>query len=398
MEQHDLRCARAGLTQVIEPAEAIGNVATKTWGPIRLLEIIQGSTPTQQEWAKLTEPCIDDAAFASSLRNNLGSAISRWRRRSDYLQPDKALDYITKLGGHFLIPEDFQWPVALADLAMTEPLGLWIIGDSSLPSMEHMVSLVGSRESTSYGLTATEMLATAARSFGVTVVSGGAYGIDAHAHRKALDAAGNGLPTIAVLAGGLDRLYPAGNVELLHEIAASCVLVSEMPPGMRPNRYRFLNRNRVIAALSAATIVVEARFRSGALSTANHAHDIGRIVGAVPGRIDVPSSSGCHRLLKETPALLIDDPVDLEAIFKPLGTANSASSDRAESRPYDFLDVEEMLVFEALPIKTRINIERLCGITGIAVPRITGILTKLARHNLANHSDTGWRKSKNIRG
>src|SRR5699024_1629666 len=115
-------------------------------------------------------------------------------------------------------------------------------------------------------------------------------------------------------------------------------------------RFRFLNRNRVIAALSAATIVVEARFRSGALSTANHAHDIGRIVGAVPGRIDVPSSSGCHRLLKETPALLIDDPVYLEAIFKPLGTANSASSDRAESRPYDFLDVEEMLVFEALPV------------------------------------------------
>src|SRR5699024_12593946 len=98
-----------------------------------------------------------------------------------------------------------------------------------------------------------------------------------------MEAAGSGLPTIALLAGGSVRLYPAGNVELLREIAASCVLISELPPGTRPTRYRFLNRNRLIAALSAATIVVEARYRSGALSTANHAHEIGRIVGAVPG-------------------------------------------------------------------------------------------------------------------
>jgi len=398
MKQHDLRCARAGLTQVIEPADAIGNVATKTWGPIRMIEIIQGSTPTHQEWAQLTGHSNDDAAFTSTLRKNLGDALSRWRRRRDYLKPHKALDYITKLGGRFLIPEDHQWPAALADLSMTEPFGLWSIGDSGIPPLDHMISLVGSRESTSYGLAATEMLATAARSLGLTVVSGGAYGIDAHAHRIALDAAGSGLPTIAVLAGGLDRFYPSGNVELLREIAASCVLISELPPGMRPNRYRFLNRNRVIAALSAATIVVEARYRSGALSTANHAHDIGRIVGAVPGQINVPSSTGCHRLLKETPALLIDDPVDLQAIFKPLETVTSPSSDRTECQPYDFLDVEEMLVFEALPVKARTNIERLCSITGLAVPRITGILTKLARHNLANHSDTGWRKNTNTGG
>ena len=398
MEQYELRCARAGLTQVIEPADAIGTMATKTWGPRRLLEIIKGSTPTQQEWTELTGYSINDAAFSSTLQKSLGPAISRWRRRRDYLKPEKALAYITKLGGHFLIPEDHQWPTALADLPMTEPLGLWTLGDRAIPPLECAVSLVGSRESTSYGLAATEMLATAARKLGVAVVSGGAYGIDAQAHRKALDAAGSGLPTIAVLAGGLDRLYPAGNVELLREIAASCVLISELPPGMRPNRYRFLNRNRLIAALSAATIVVEARYRSGALSTANHAHEIGRIVGAVPGPIDRPSSAGCHRLLKETPALLIDDPVDLEAVFRPLEAVTRSSSEPTESRPYDFLDVEEMLVFEALPVKARTNIEQLCSITGLTVPRITGILTKLVRHNLANLSDTGWRKSAVIGG
>src|SRR5699024_9935828 len=135
---------------------------------------------------------------------------------------------------------------ALADLSMTEPLGLRSTGDTGIQPPGHMISTVGSRATNSYGLAATGMLATVARSLGLTVVSGGVYGIDAHADRIALDAAGSGLPTIAVLAGGLDRFYPSGNVELLREIAASCVLISELPPGMRPNRYRFLNRNRVI--------------------------------------------------------------------------------------------------------------------------------------------------------
>src|SRR5699024_12775855 len=120
------------------------------------------------------------------------------------------------------------------------------------------------------------------------------------------------------------------------EIAASCVLISELPPGMRPNRYRFLNRNRVIAALSAATIVVEARYRSGALSTANHAHDIQRIVGAVPAQINVPSSTGCHRLLKDTPTLLIDDPVDLQSILQPLEPITSPTSHLTEFQLNDY--------------------------------------------------------------
>ena len=394
MADHDIRTARAGLTQVIEPADAYGVIASKAWGPIRLLEIIQGQTPTQQDWTALVGAYANDGEFTKKLRKKIGEAIQRWRRRSAYLNPNQALDYIASLGGHFIIPEDDRWPCAFADLASTEPIGLWTLGDAAIPPGERVVGLVGSREATSYGDVATTMLATKARSMGLTVLSGGAYGIDAQAHRIALGTSAPSVATIAVLAGGLDRFYPAGNVELLHQIAADGLLVSEMPPGMRPNRYRFLNRNRLIAALAKATIVVEARYRSGALNTAHHAHDLDRSVGAVPGPVNVPTSAGCHRLIKETPTMLIDDPADLESMFDTFTDAPAAQQPRGHERVYDTLTTEEMLVFDALPVRGRTTVEHLCGITGLSVPRITGILAKLSRDELVARNEQGWRKGR----
>jgi len=392
MPDQTLRRARAGLTQVIEPADGLGVLASQIWGPNRLLEIIDGKTPNQQDWKALADHDAGDGQLTKTLRNHFGSAIERWRRRRKYLKPDQALHYIASIGGWFMTPEDEHWPSALADLGVTEPLGLWGIGEGDVPPAERMLSLVGSREATIYGETATAMLAKKARQHGVTVLSGGAYGIDAEAHRAALSVSGHGIPTIAVLAGGLDQLYPAGNRDLLRRIATNGLLIAEMPPGMRPNRYRFLNRNRIIAALSSATIVVEARYRSGALNTAHHAHDLSRFVGAVPGPINVPNSAGCHRLMKETPTMLIDDPTDLEDLFgesfKPTDTAQSPEHQRV----YDVLDVEEMLVFDALPVQSRTTSTHLCGITGLSVPTISGILTKLERHALAEHNAHGWRK------
>lgn len=397
MGEHDIRLARAGLTQVIEPADALGVVATKAWGPMRLLEIIRVATPSQRDWTSLMGQYAEDAAFTKKLRNNLGAAIERWRRRSAYLNPQEALDTMTTLGGGFLIPEDPQWPAALADLESTEPLGLWTLGDASMPPLDTVLGLVGSREATSYGSSATAMLASKARSMGLTVLSGGAYGIDAQAHEQALRAPGEGVPTIGILAGGLDRFYPAGNVELLYSIAEEGLLVTEMPPGMRPNRYRFLHRNRLIAALSRACIVVEARYRSGALNTANHAHDLGRTVGAVPGPINVPSSAGCHRLIKETPTLLIDDPTDVEQLYEPIVTTPAVKQASDHTRAYDILSMEEMLVYEALPLRGGRNLEQLCGMTGLSVPSITGMLAKLSRQNLVERNIDGWRQLRNTR-
>ena len=395
MVDQELRRARAGLTQVIEPADALGVVGAQAWGPQRLLEIIEGAIPSQQDWKTLTGYDPDNEELAQKIRRNLGEAIERWRRRKKYLKPDQALGYIARIGGRFITPEEEQWPAALADLGVTEPLGLWLLGNGDIPPAETTLGLVGSREATHYGEKATKMLAIKARQKGITVLSGGAYGIDAHAHRQALAVEGQGVPTVGVLAGGLDRLYPAGNTELLREITREGVLVTEMPPGMRPNRYRFLNRNRLIAALSAATIVVEARYRSGALNTANHAHELGRIVGAIPGPIQVPTSAGCHRLLKETPAMLIDDPADLDTLFGEPFRSDTTHAHVEVSRDHDMLNVEELLVFEALPVQQRTTLEHLCGITGLAVPSITGILTKLERHKLAEQEAGMWRKQRN---
>lgn len=392
MVDTELRHARAGLTQVIEPADNLGTYAADAWGPIRLREIIHGSTPSQQDWIALSALNPDDGQYTKMLRRKLGEAIERWRRRGKYLQPKAALRYIEKLGGRFLIPEDPNWPPALADLDGSVPLGLWTIGEASMPNMESAIAIVGSREATSYGDKATTSLVEHARGIGLTIISGGAYGIDATAHRAALETNGRGTPTVAVLAGGLDRLYPAGNTQLLQQIAKTGLLITEMPPGMRPNRYRFLNRNRLIAALSAATIVVEARYRSGALSTANHAHDLGRTVGAVPGPINVPTSAGCHRLIKETPTLLVDDPTDLDGFYGLSAGAPPASQAAENQRSYDILDLEEMLVFDALPVNTPTTVSHLTGLTGLAVPHITGILTRLERYGLAIHGDSGWKK------
>lgn len=395
MDKNSVRLARAGLTQVIEPADALGVVATKAWGPLRLTEIIRGTTPSQHDWTALMGQYADDSAFTKKLRHNLGSAIERWRRRSSYLNPEQALQTIANLGGGFVIPEDDQWPAALADLQSTEPLGLWTLGQAPLPQLNQILALVGSREATTYGSSATAMLATKARAMGLTVLSGGAYGIDAQAHDRALRVPGSGVATIAVLAGGLDRFYPAGNVELLHTIADNGLLLTEMPPGMRPNRYRFLHRNRLIAALSKVSIVVEARYRSGALNTAHHAHDLGRTVGAVPGPINVPSSAGCHRLIKDTPTLLIDDPRDLEQLYEPGTATQSSEHDSGQTRAHDMLTMEEMLVYEALPLRGGRNLEQLCDMTGLSVPRTTGILTKLSRHKLVESNASGWRQLRN---
>lgn len=392
MGDHETRRARAGLTQVIEPADSLGVHAVEAWGPQRLVEIISGSTPTQSDWISLAKLDPGDGQFTKRLREHLGDAIERWRRRSKYFHPDAALDYLRTLGGRFLTPEDHSWPTALADLQDSAPLGLWVLGEAEIPSPERILAVVGSREATTYGDSATSVLVRKARSMGLTVLSGGAYGIDAQAHREALISPGEGISTIAILAGGLDRLYPVGNVELLRQIGVDGLLVTEMPPGMRPNRYRFLNRNRLIAALSSTSIVIEARYRSGALSTANHAHDLGRTVGAVPGPINVPSSAGCHRLIKETPTLLIDDPADLEHLYSSSTYTPNASLTVEHERDYDVLNMEEMLVFDALPVKTRTSIGHLTGLTGLSVPQISGVLTKLERHELAEQNIHGWRK------
>lgn len=230
-----------------------------------------------------------------------GADALAWRRRLALRIAPDGMDQLRETEGAgygVLIPGDEHWPTGLADLGAGEPYVLWVRGATSLlgQPMAEQVTITGARVATAYGTHVAQEFASDLAADEITVVSGGAYGIDAAAHRGALAAGGH---TVAVLAGGIDRPYPAGNRELLERIADIGATVSEMPPGATPTRWRFLARNRVMATMSGSTVVVEAGYRSGSLNIASPAHELERTVGAVPGPITRAASAGAHRLIRE---------------------------------------------------------------------------------------------------
>jgi DNA processing protein len=222
---------------------------------------------------------------------------------------------ISKAGGVFITPEDNDWPISLADLA-TPPIGLVIAGDRSvLLKLDKSISIVGSRQPTNYGLQLSYSLASQASLAQLVVVSGGAYGIDTAAHQGALSAGGL---SIAVLAGGINRLYPLENQKLFKDITKSGLLISEVMPNIESKPYRFLIRNRLIAALSRSTVVVEAKFISGSIRTARDAAEIFRPVFAIPGPVTSPLSEGCHRLIAERVADIATSLDEILEVITPL--------------------------------------------------------------------------------
>lgn len=222
---------------------------------------------------------------------------------------------ISKAGGVFITPEDNDWPISLADLA-TPPIGLVIEGDRSvLLKLDKSISIVGSRQPTNYGLQLSYSLASQASLAQLVVVSGGAYGIDTASHQGALSVGGL---SIAVLAGGINRLYPLENQKLFKDITKSGLLISEVMPNIESKPYRFLIRNRLIAALSRSTVVVEAKFISGSIRTARDAAEIFRPVFAIPGPVTSPLSEGCHRLIAERVADIATSLDEILEVITPL--------------------------------------------------------------------------------
>ena len=222
---------------------------------------------------------------------------------------------ISKAGGVFITPEDNDWPISLADLA-TQPIGLVIAGDRSvLLKLDKSISIVGSRRPTNYGLQLSYSLASQASLAQLVVVSGGAYGIDTASHQGALSVGGL---SIAVLAGGINRLYPLENQKLFKDITKSGLLISEVMPNIESKPYRFLIRNRLIAALSRSTVVVEAKFISGSIRTARDAAEIFRPVFAIPGPVTSPLSEGCHRLIAERVADIATSLDEILEVITPL--------------------------------------------------------------------------------
>lgn len=289
-------------------------------------------------------------------------------------------------GLRVVVPGDAQWPVGLDDLGAGRPHCLWVRGrlpTGPLPA----VALVGSRACTAYGRQVAAQLAHGVASRGVVVVSGGAFGIDAAAHRGALAASGT---TVVLLAGGIDRPYPGAHRELFDEVVATGgALVGEAPPGAAPLRSRFLQRNRLIAAMATATVVVEAAWRSGALSTANHAARLLRPVGAVPGPVTSAASAGCHRLLREGCSVCVTDADDVLELVGPVDPSLGAEPD--VGRPLDGLDPVARAVHEALSVRRPTEPADLAAACALSVTSVRASLGRLELAGLAVRSTSGWR-------
>lgn len=297
-EGTDERLARLALALMTEPGEPTTGHLINTYGAATTARIALGIEDGDS---------VDAAGTVETFRSRVVPRLT-----SSTLQ--RAIDAAAELGATMLIPGDAHWPDGLHDLGTTQPLALWTRGNSALlvQPVARRVALVGARAATGYGEHVAMQLADGLAERGITIVAGGAYGIEGTAHRATLAAGGN---TIAILAGGLDRLYPAGHSDLLQRIAAKGLLLSELPPGHAPTRMRFLQRGRLIAALSEATVVVEAGYRSGSLAIAEQARSLGRTVAAVPGPVTSAASAGAHRLLRDHKALLVTDVHDLHSLL-----------------------------------------------------------------------------------
>jgi DNA processing protein len=314
------------------------------------------------------------------------------RREMDRAAAD--LDLIAGRGGRLITPDCDEWPpLAFAAFGGAEvrarggpPLVLWAMGPARLDEVaQRAAAVVGTRASTAYGEQVADDLAAGLVERDVAVVSGAAYGIDGAAHRAALNCDGI---TVAALAGGLDIPYPAGNSGLLHRIGQRGLLFTEYPPGVRPARHRFLTRNRLVAAVAGAAVVVEAGLRSGAANTAAWARALGRVVAAVPGPVTSSASAGCHALLRNGAQLVTraDDVVELVGRIGEL-----ALEEPHPTTALDGLGDPERRVYEALPGRGAATVDEIAVAAALAPEQVLGPLAILEMAGLARRDDGRWR-------
>ena len=326
-----------------------------------------------------------------------GEAFAAWAAS---IVPECVAQQTEQAGLRFLIPGDAEWPVDLADLEVCSvsrmggvPVGLWVGGAGHLSDWTRdAVAMVGSRAATRYGesiaMRMASELAGDPELAPVTVVSGGAFGIDAASHRGALLVNG---PTVGVFANGLDQPYPLGNSALVASLRQHGLLVSELPPGATPTKAGFLQRNRIIAALSQGTVVVEAALRSGARNTASWAGAMGRVVMAVPGPVTSAMSVTPHNLIRDGEAVLVASSDDVRALVRPIGETSEPDG-LGPSRPLDDLGGDAVVVHEALPSRGAMTLSEVVLASGVPVQRCLDALGKLARRGLAKMDEQGrWR-------
>jgi DNA processing protein len=373
------RLARVALTWLAEPGNrAVWSTVRAFGAPTALARVLAGDVP---------DPALRAAVAARA-------ATGDPRRVAE-----TALGRARRLGARVVVPGDAEWPTCVDDLSTLEldaggqvnrnsrpPLCLWVRGGRPLDEVlgRRAVAVVGARAASSYGLHVTTDLAFGLADRQWTVVSGGAFGIDAAAHRAALTAGGL---TVAVLACGLDKPYPSGNAALFEQIAEQGLLISEWPPGSEPLRHRFLIRNRVIAAATAGTVVVEAAARSGASQTMGRVVALGRTAMVVPGPVTSAMSVGCHELLRAHPAARLV--AGLSHVLEEVGRIGEHLAEPARGAEHrrDSLDEESALLLEAVPLRGTAGPEQLAAKAGLSVRSVLRRLPLLELAGLVEHRD-----------
>ena len=396
----DVRAAIASLLRIGEPGDGLLKRLVDGIGPVAANTIIaavgRGETTAPEAVQGLASTGTEAVEHGQ-----MPEAIDRWAiRAGDAETTGNDLDMIARIGGRLVIPDDDEWPGMLDDLGPAAPLGLWVRGSACLSTvLTRAVAVVGARAASNYGTKCASDLAWDLAARGITVVSGGAFGIDAAAHRAA---SAREAPTVAFMAGGVDRFYPAANAELFDQILATGAIVSETAPGMTPMRHRFLLRNRLIAASAQVSVIVEAGWRSGALNTARHALELSRQVAAFPGSVYSASSTGAHRLVREHEAELVtcsDDVIalmddDSPALFS--ATADGAASENGDhpskADPREALDEREKICLNALTVSKPLDVGTIASRAGLTIADALNSLTALDLAGLAERRDTGWVK------
>lgn len=362
------REARLLLAHWCEAGDTAVGARIRQRGSVAVVEeILHGSSPL---------PASAGAAGRVSPGTSCDEAIDRW--------VGPALAGADRIGARYVVPGDPEWPTQLEDLGDATPTGLWVAGAGDLRLLAlRSMAVVGARSATAYGVSIARELAVHLAESGWLTVSGGAFGIDAAAHRGALAAGGT---TACVLAGGVDVPYPRTHDELLARIRESGVLVSESPLGGAAMRHRFLSRNRIIAALTRGTVLVEAAVRSGGRSTVRQAREINRVVMAFPGPVTSPMSAGCHVVIRDETAHLVTSPREVLALVE----GRLAPQESARAAVGDDLGWRERRALEAVPVRRPAPLARIAAVGGLGLTEAMAALGMLDALGLVRRAGDGW--------
>lgn len=381
------RFARATWTGIAEPGDRLAGLVTQALGAAEALDGVVARWPAPQWQAAVFHAGVDGLA-----ESEFQQAIERWQPRLKSAVALLALRQAVRYGARLLVPGDDGWPIGVDDLGLHAPIALWMRGTvAALPALQTSVALVGARSATTYGEHAVAELSAGLVDRGFAIVSGAAYGIDGMAHRAALASQGM---TVAFLAGGVDRFYPSGHDALLTRMVAEGAVISELPFGQPPTRWRFLQRNRLIAAASQATVVVEAGWRSGSLNTAGHAAEIGRPIGAIPGPITSAASAGCHRLIRDYDATLVTSADEVAELLGASSTAGVPLGDPARSGEgaSTSLSAEQTRLLDALSFTSPRELSDVAARAGLSVAAVQSLIGAFEIDERVTERERGWVK------